>query len=59
MDAIATQFGEKARGGKRPQLPEEIQNRIGEQLRAQYHQVAEEPVPEHLLQLLRRLEAEE
>jgi hypothetical protein len=59
MDAITTQAGEKAWGGEQPRLPEEIQNKIGEQLRALYNQVAEEPVPEHLLQLLKRLEAEE
>lgn len=59
MDAIATQTDEMGPNADEPRLSEDVQNRIGEQLRALYDQIVEEPVPDHLLKLLKRLEAKE
>lgn len=61
MDAIAetdnTARANSATG--RPPLPEDSRLRIGQNLRALYNQVVEQPVPEDLLRLLRDLEERE
>jgi len=43
--------------GSGPQLSQEIQDRIGDQLRLLYDQVVDEDIPQSLLELVRRLEA--
>lgn len=58
MEAISTQVGGFAPNAE-PQLSEEIQNRIGDQLRLLYDQIVDEAVPQSLLELLRRLDAKE
>lgn len=55
MNAIPTHAGEAALATGRPRLSQETQNRIGEQLRALYNHIVEEPLPEHLRELLKRL----
>lgn len=57
MDAIAERdYTTSADSGEnRPPLPEDSRVRIGQNLRALYNQVIEQPVPENLLRLLRDL----
>lgn len=43
--------------GSGPQLSQEIQDRIGDQLRLLYDQVFDEDIPQSLLDLVKRLEA--
>lgn len=45
-------------GPDAPGLDRETQDHIGQQLRAMYEQLLEEPVPGHLLRLMARLERE-
>lgn len=59
MDAITTKDGGSLLSADHPRLPEDIQNKIGQQLRAVYNRIAEEPVPDHLLKLLKRLDEKE
>lgn len=44
---------------KRPGLDRTIQTHIGRKLKAIYHSFAAEPVPDRILELLQKLEAEE
>lgn len=59
MDAITTKHGGSPLSAEHPRLPKDIQNKIGQQLRAVYNRIAEEPVPDHLLKLLKRLDEKE
>lgn len=51
IDAFASQSGRKS-------LSPAVQARIGQGLKAIYDEVANEPIPDELLRLLERLEAE-
>ena len=44
---------------KKPGLDRSIQTHIGRKLKAIYHSFAAEPVPDRILELLHKLEAEE
>jgi len=44
---------------KKPGLDRSIQTHIGRKLKAIYHSFAAEPVPDSIVELLQRLEAEE
>lgn len=46
-------------GGSPPQLPGFATQLIGQRMRAMYDSIAREPVPEDLLELIRKLEAKE
>jgi hypothetical protein len=46
-------------GGSRPKLDGESQAQIGRMLKAMYDEVAQEPVPEKFLDLLKQLERKE
>ena len=49
----------EAVGSVVPQLPGVAAQLIGERMRAMYETIAQEPVPEELLELVRQLEAKE
>lgn len=63
MDAIAeTDITRGSGAGSHedaPSLPQDSRVRIGQNLRALYNQIVEQPVPEDLLKLLRELEQRE
>ena len=46
-------------GSERPRLDAESQAQIGRMLKAMYDEVAQEQIPDKLLDLLRKLEAKE
>lgn len=50
---------EPAVKAKKPGLDRSIQSHIGRKLKAIYHSFAAEPVPDRIVELLQKLEAEE